>query len=72
MAMIEIEAYIESLPKDSVHMTLQVHDELIFEVRDDMVDMFCKQIKKIMENVTTLSVPLEVGIGVGSSWTDAH
>lgn len=72
MAMIEINDYISTLPEDAVHMTMQVHDELVFEVREDLVEEFNAKIKDIMENVTTLLVPLEVGIGVGSSWADAH
>lgn len=72
MAMIEVDEYIKTLPQDAVHMTMQVHDELVFEVREDIVDTFCSKIQQIMENVTHLLVPLEVGIGVGSSWADAH
>lgn len=72
MAMIEVNDYIETLPADAVYMTMQVHDELVFEVREDLVDTFSKKIKEIMEQVTTLLVPLEVGIGVGQSWAQAH
>ena len=71
-AMVEVMAYIQTLPADSVHMTLQVHDELVFEVKEEILEEFCAQVKTIMEQVVTLSVPLEVGIGVGKSWADAH
>ena len=71
-AMVEVNAYIKTLPKDSVHMTLQVHDELVFEVRDDLVDEFCTKVKEIMEHVVSISVPLEVGIGIGVNWAEAH
>lgn len=71
-AMVEVAEYIKTLPKDSVHMTLQVHDELLFEVREDLVEEFCAHIKDLLEHVVTLKVPLEVGIGVADSWADAH
>ena len=71
-AMVDIFAYLQTLPEDSVHLTLQVHDELVFEVRDDLVVPFCFQVKKIMENVVKLRVPLEVSVGIGNNWADAH
>lgn len=71
-AMVQVAAYIKTLPQDAVHLTLQVHDELVFEVRDDLLESFCAQVKDIMEHVVTLAVPLEVGIGCAHSWADAH
>ena len=72
MAMVEVNRYIQTLPLNSVYLTMQVHDELIFEVRDDMVTQFTTRIRQIMENVVKLMVPLEVGIGTGPSWDEAH
>lgn len=71
-AMVEVAEYIKTLPEDSVHMTLQVHDELVFEVREDVLEEFCAHIKELLEHVVTLKVPLEVGIGVADTWADAH
>lgn len=71
-AMIEVDAYIKTLPQDAVHLTMQVHDELVFEVRDDLVESFSVKIKDIMEHVVTLAVPLVVGIGTAHNWADAH
>lgn len=71
-AMIAVDEYISTLPPDSAHMTMQVHDELVFEVKKELVPEFSAKVKELMENVVTLSVPLEVGIGVGSSWAKAH
>lgn len=71
-AMIEVSAYIKTLPHDAVRLTLQVHDELVFEVRDDLVESFGAKVKEIMEQVVTLAVPLKVGIGVAHCWADAH
>lgn len=53
-------------------MLLQVHDELIFEVREGDAQAAMPLIKKIMEGVTKLEVPLVVDVGVGDSWSDIH
>ena len=71
-AMIEVQKYIDTLEKDAVRLTLQVHDELLFEVREDFVKDFTQKVTSIMENVYTLKVPLKVGIGVGDTWAEAH
>ena len=72
LAMIKIDEWISSLNDDCLRMTIQVHDELLFEVRNDFVDQALAKIKDIMENVVVLKVPLTVGIGVASNWGDAH
>lgn len=51
-----------------VLMLLQVHDELVFEVPDKDIYKFSKWIKKIMENVHTLHVPIKVDVEVGKNW----
>jgi DNA polymerase-1 len=71
-AMIRLDEWIASLPKNTIRMTVQVHDELIFEVKEEFVDEACAKISEIMENAYKLSVPLTVGVGVSSSWADAH
>lgn len=53
-------------------MIMQVHDELIFEVHEDHLPAVCDLIKACMENAFTLEVPLEVAIGVGDNWDEAH
>jgi DNA polymerase-1 len=53
-------------------MLLQVHDELLFEVLEEEIQTLIPLVREIMEGVTTLEVPLEVEIGQGSSWADAH
>lgn len=73
LAMIKIDKWITSLEdQNKIVMTMQVHDELVFEVRDDFIDEAKAKIQEIMESVTKLKVPLEVGIGVASNWGDAH
>lgn len=52
-------------------MLLQVHDELIFNVCNDELDVVKDIVKSIMENTYKLSVPLEVDINIGNNWYDA-
>ncbi|HVJ90933.1 MAG TPA: DNA polymerase, partial [Labilithrix sp.] len=53
-------------------MILTVHDELVFEVPEEHVERAKGQIKEVMENALTLDVPLEVDVGSGSHWGEAH
>ncbi len=53
-------------------MILTVHDELVFEVPQDLVDQAVPRIREAMESVMSLEVPLLVDVGVGRSWADAH
>ena len=53
-------------------MIMQVHDELIFEVRESGVDGFSRVIRESMENAVELDVPLLVDVGVGDNWEEAH
>ncbi|KTD34606.1 DNA polymerase I [Legionella moravica] len=53
-------------------MIMQVHDELVFEVRHEEVESCTKKIHDLMEHTVELSVPLLVSIGTGANWDDAH
>ena len=53
-------------------LLLQVHDELVFEVKEDEVDQAKQLIKEAMEHVVQLSIPLIADIGVGDNWKEAH
>ena len=53
-------------------MLLQVHDELVFDVPKDELERVQKMIKFEMENAHKMSVPLDVEIGVGDNWLEAH
>jgi DNA polymerase-1 len=62
-----------SLPDDvKQYMTLQIHDELLFEVPEAKVEEVSKKIKSTMENVIKLNVPLSVDVGSGKNWAKAH
>lgn len=53
-------------------MLLQVHDELVFDVYNPEMDKLKNMVKSEMENAYTLVVPLDVELGVGANWLEAH
>ncbi len=69
MAMIEIDREI-SKRKLQGKMILQIHDELIFEVPDEEIDVFKVLVKEKMEGVFELKVPIVVDIAVGKNWAE--
>ena len=70
-AMIAIQNWIKTSRSD-IRMIMQVHDELVFEVKIDQIDGTSQKIKALMENTTQLDVPLLVAIGTGNNWDEAH
>lgn len=69
-AMIKLDEVIRHNP--DIEMIMQVHDELVFEVRSEKVAFFREQIKQHMETAAELVVPLIVEVGVGQNWDEAH
>ena len=57
---------------DDVRMIMQVHDELVFEIAEPVLDPTIEKIVASMSNAAELSVPLEVSVGVGKNWEQAH
>lgn len=53
-------------------MILQVHDELIFDAHRDELEVLQDKVCEFMKNALPLAVPMEVGIGVGENWLEAH
>lgn len=53
-------------------MLLQVHDELVFDVHKDEVDLVKPMVEDRMKNAIKMSVPIEVGMGTGTNWLEAH
>ena len=66
LAMIKIDEYLRE--KQDIHMILQVHDELVFEVASERVDLYQKKIVDIMESVYKASIPIKVGVTVKDYW----
>jgi DNA polymerase-1 len=70
LAMIKLDELIEKEFKENAYILLQIHDELIFEVKESEVDKFVKKAKEIMENVVSLNVPLSVHSSVGDNMAE--
>ena len=70
-AMIDIDMWLESEPIDA-RMLLQVHDELVFEVNENDLQLLCDGVKFRMITAAALDVPLVVDVGIGDNWDEAH
>jgi DNA polymerase-1 len=70
-AMIDIANWLEQDPIDA-RMILQVHDELVFEVKEDDVALLSEGVRFRMASAAALDVPLVVDVGVGDNWDEAH
>ncbi|WP_027125655.1 DNA polymerase I [Gelidibacter mesophilus] len=71
LAMINIHKKLEE-GKFKTKMLLQVHDELVFDVYNPELEAIKKMVKTEMESAYTLTVPLDVDLGVGKDWLEAH
>ncbi|KMT66222.1 DNA polymerase I [Catenovulum maritimum] len=71
-AMLDVAKWIETKTEGQIQMIMQVHDELVFEVKADFAEQASKEICQIMQNSVELSVPLLVEAGIGDNWEEAH
>lgn len=69
-AMIQLDQTLQNDP--DIAMIMQVHDELVFEVRSEKVAFYSELIKTQMESAADLVVPLIVDVGQGNNWDEAH
>ncbi len=70
-AMITVDAWLAGFNGDAA-MLLQVHDELVLEVRENLVDDVVRGLRERMSAAAKLDVPLEVDVGIGENWDQAH
>jgi DNA polymerase-1 len=70
-AMLAVDAWLEE-DGANARMIMQVHDELVFEVREDEVADVSSRICELMSSAAELSVPLVVEAGAGRNWDEAH
>lgn len=70
LIMVKISEYVIESCKEDAFLLLQIHDEIIMEVKDEIVNSVAKDIKEIMLNSVTLSVPLDVHISIGKKLSD--
>ena len=71
LSMIAVQSWLEE-QQLRTQLLLQVHDELVLEVPVEELDFVQAGLRRLMTEVATLRVPLEVGIGVGDNWEEAH
>ncbi|HGE8392387.1 TPA: DNA polymerase I [Serratia marcescens] len=71
-AMIAVDAWLQGQEKPLVRAIMQVHDELVFEVHESVIEEASQRIRQLMEGSMTLAVPLKVDVGVGMNWDEAH
>lgn len=71
LAMIAVENWLEK-EQLKTRMLLQVHDELVFDVPLDEIDLLKEKLPGLMCTVADLKVPLLVSIGIGDNWQEAH
>jgi len=70
-AMVAVDQWLTESGLDA-RVILQVHDELVLEVREDLVEQVSAQLRPLMGETVKLDVPLLVEVGVGNNWDEAH
>ena len=71
-AMVDVENWLLKDHADEARMTMQVHDELILEVKESALDKIRSGLEKRMSAAAELDVPLLVEAGAGDHWDEAH
>ncbi|KRW56647.1 DNA polymerase I [Aeromonas allosaccharophila] len=71
-AMINVDSWICGIEDESSRMLMQVHDELVFEIREEKLEEYTAIIKEKMSAAAELHVPLLVEAGTGDNWDQAH
>ena len=70
--MIDVDKWLVNEADSRIKMTMQVHDELIFEVPEEILSETTQKLVEIMDNAVTLDVPLISESGTGDNWQQAH
>jgi DNA polymerase-1 len=71
LAMIAVSKWINT-EQLGTRLVMQVHDELVFEVPDDEIELATRRVPELMSRVADLRVPLLTEVGVGTNWDEAH
>ncbi len=71
IAMVNIHRWLQK-EKLKTRMILQVHDELIFDLHQDEVEVVKPKVVELMKHAVVLDVPMEVEVGIGKNWLEAH
>ncbi len=70
-AMVSVDGWLKA-SEFNAHVIMQVHDELVLEVPDALIEPVTKGLLHCMSDTVTLDVPLTVDVGVGQNWDQAH
>jgi DNA polymerase-1 len=70
-AMLDIQAWIDR-EDNGIKMIMQVHDELVFEVKAEKSKEYAENLRSLMAEALELSIPLVVDVGIASNWQEAH
>ncbi len=68
LAMLASDQLAKEYKEGEVYQLLQVHDEIIFEIKTDLAPVFAQKLKRVMEEVYPLSVPIVVEASIGKNW----
>ncbi|MFY8037535.1 MAG: DNA polymerase, partial [Cyclobacteriaceae bacterium] len=71
VAMINIHRWMQK-EKLKSKMILQVHDELVFDLHMDEQEILKPKVQELMKTAVILDVPMEVEVGIGKNWLEAH
>ena len=71
-AMLAVDTWLLEQNDERIKMTMQVHDELIFEIHQDIVEETTAKLVELMNDAVELSVPLIAEAGIGNNWDEAH
>jgi len=71
-AMLAVADWLNERNDDHIKMTMQVHDELIFEIHQDIVEEATAKLVELMNNAVELNIPLIAEAGIGDNWDEAH
>jgi DNA polymerase-1 len=67
LAMLKIK---NTLLGENAKLLLQIHDELIFEIKEQDAILFARKASEIMENIHKLNVPLKTSVSIGENWSE--
>jgi DNA polymerase-1 len=72
LSMLAVDRWLQTQDPSDICMIMQVHDELVFEIKEQKVEEFSRKIVNLMQTAVSLSVPLIVEYDIGDNWEQAH